>query len=152
MTLGGPLRQVARAATVVPRLARAAMRAGVGPAGTVTVLRISEAAARKATTHGRGQPGRMNAMRHFIWQALITAHFGHAVAVQIGHAQEVGTPNLRDSEVDQHNNLVGQEYGAANGAELTAGSIADASALLVPVALAKWNSGELIWLDSDRGR
>ena len=146
MGLGDVVQQAIHAATVVPRLTVAATRAGLGPAGTVDVLRVSQAALQASAAHGRGVPGRTNAMRHFMWQAVLTARFGVAAAQSIAVAQEAGSPNRRDSDVDQHNNAAGQAYGAAHVAELTAGSASDAMAVLVPVALEKWESDELVWV------
>lgn len=145
MALGDLVRQAVHSASGVPRLASAAARAGVGPAGVVQVLRISEASLRSAAAHGSGTPGRANALRHFMWQALLTARFGQHIAHSVAQAQETGTPNRRDSQVDHHNNAVGQEYGAAHP-ELRIGSIGDALSLLVPVGLAKWEAGELVWV------
>lgn len=150
MALGDLVQQAIHSASGVPRLATAAMRAGVGPAGVVQVLRISEASLRTAATHGRGAPGRTNALRHFMWQALLTARFGADVARSLAHTQEAGTPNRRDSRVDQHNNAVGQAYGAAHP-ELCNGSIGDAVSLLVPVGLEKWDAGELTWVEPSPG-
>jgi hypothetical protein len=146
--LGEALGQAISSATVVPRLYTAALRAGLGPSDALEVLRISQAALRTAATHGRGVRGRTNAMRHFMWQAVLTARFGVEVARTIAAAQEAGTPNHRDSSVDAHNNAVGQEYGLAHVGELTAGSSSDALARLVPVALEKWDAGGLIWVSA----
>ncbi len=146
MGFGGVVQQAIHAATVVPRLSAAAARAGLGPAGAVEVLRVSQAALRSAATHGSGVPGRSNAMRHFMWQAVLTARFGVDAAQSIAVAQETGSPTRRDSVVDQHNNAAGQAYGAAHVDDLTAGSPADAMAVLVPVALEKWESDELVWV------
>ena len=54
------------------------------------MLRISQAALRAAAAHGRGVPGRSNAMRHFMWQAVLTARFGVEAAQAIAVAQEAG--------------------------------------------------------------
>ena len=142
----GILDRAIHAATGVPRLYTAALRAGLGPSGGVEVLRISQAALQAAAAHGRGVPGRTNAMRHFMWQAALTARFGVDAARTIASAQETGAPNRRDSAVDEHNNAVGQAYGAEHAADLTAGSASAAMAVLVPVALEKWESDELVWV------
>lgn len=146
MALGNLLDQALHSATVVPRLSAASIRAGLGPAGTVEVLRISEAALRIATGEGRGVPGRTNALRHFMWQAVLTARFGLDAARTIAAAQEAGTPNRKDSRIDAHNNAVGQEYGLAHTAELQVGSPSEVLTMLVPVALEKWEADELIWV------
>lgn len=142
----GFLDQAIHAATGVPRLYTAALKAGVGPAGAFEVLRLSQAALTTAAAQGRGVPGRTNAMRHFMWQALLTARFGRPAAAAIARAQEEGTPNRGDSRVDVHNNRVGQDHGEAYAEELKALATADALALLAPVALEKWESDELIWI------
>ncbi|RYC12969.1 DUF6973 domain-containing protein [Nocardioides zhouii] len=146
MGFGDVVQRAIHKATVVPRLSAAATRAGLGPAGTVEVLRISQTALQAAATHGSGVPGRSNALRHFMWQAVLTARFGVEAAQSIAVAQEAGSPTRKDSGVDQHNNAAGQAYGAAHVGELTAGSPADAMAVLVPVALEMWESDELVWV------
>ena len=146
MGFGDLVQQAIHSAAGVPRLYSAALRAGVGPSGAVEVLRISQSAMATAAQHGRGVPGRTNALRHFLWQAVLTARFGVEVARSIAAAQEVGTPNVKDSRVDAQNNLAGQDYGVAHASDLKAGSPSDAVRSLVPEALAKWESDELIWI------
>ena len=107
MGFGDVVQQAIHAGTGVPRLYAAATRAGLGPSGAFEVLRVSQAALQAAATHGRGVPGRTNAMRHFMWQATLTARFGVDVARSIAAAQEAGTPSRRDSRVDEHNNAAG---------------------------------------------
>ncbi len=146
MGFGDVLQQAIHAGTGVPRLWVAATRAGLGPSAAAEVLRLSQAALQAAAAHGRGVPGRTNAMRHFMWQAALTARFGADVAGSIAAAQEAGTPNRRDSRVDEHNNAAGRAHGAAHAADLADLSPRAAMASLVPVALAKWESGELVWV------
>ncbi|MBL0747247.1 DUF6973 domain-containing protein [Nocardioides baculatus] len=144
--LGVSVSKAIHAATGVPRLFGAAIDTGLGPAGGLEVLRISQAALQAAAAHGRGVPGRTNAMRHFMWQAVLTARFGADAARDIADAQEAGTPSRRDSSVDQHNNAAGRAYGAEHADDLTAGSASAAMSVLVPVALEKWESDELVWV------
>lgn len=146
MGFGDVLQQAIHSATGVPRLYTAATRAGLSPTEGVEVLRISRAALTSAAQHGRGVPGRTNALRHFMWQAVLTARFGSEVAGAIAAAQEAGTPSLKDSRIDTRNNAVGQDYGAAHAADLAQCSPSEAMVALVPVALAKWESDELIWI------
>jgi len=146
MGFGDLVSRAAHTATVVPRLYAAALRTGIGPVGAAEVLRISEAALRTASSHGRGEPGRINALRHFMWQAVLTARFGIAVAGPIATAQEDGSPAHLDSRVDAHNNAVGQEYGAAHASDLQVGSPSEVMERLVPVALEKWEADELVWV------
>ena len=141
------LQQAIHAGTGVPRLYVAAIRAGVGPSDAVQVLRISQAALSTAARHTSSVPGRTNAMRHFMWQATLTARFGMDVARTIAAAQEEGAPRRRDSEVDEHNNAAGQAYGLAHVADLRDLSPAEAMTSLVPVALAMWESDELVWIE-----
>ena len=133
-------------ATAVPRLYAAALKAGLGPSGAFEVLQVSQAALQAAAAHGRGVPGRTNAMRHFMWQAVLTARFGADAAQAVAAAQEAGTPNRRDSSVDEHNNAVGRAWGAEHVDDLTAGPASAAMTVLVPVALEKWESDELVWV------
>ena len=142
----GFLGQAIHSATAVPRLYAAALGAGLGPSGGLEVLRISQAALQSAAAPGRGVPGRTNAMRHFMWQAVLTARFGVDAARRIAASQEAGSPNARDSSADEQNNAVGQAYGSEHADDLTAGSAWAAMAVLVPVALEKWESDELVWV------
>ena len=64
----------------------------------------------------------------------------------IAAAQEAGTPSRKDSRVDAHNNEVGQAYGTEHAADLRPLTPGEAMASLVPVALAKWESDELVWV------
>jgi hypothetical protein len=146
MAIGDLVQQAVHRASSVPRLWSAALEAGTGRRGAVEVLQISQGARRAAAIHGTGVPGRTNAVRHFLWQALLTARCGRDTARSLAAAQESGTTRPKDSEVDQHNNVVGQEYGAAHAAELRAAAIPAALERLVPVALEKWDAGELVWI------
>jgi hypothetical protein len=146
MGFGDAVQQAIHASTGVPRLYAAALKAGLGQSGALESLRISQAALQAAAKHGRGVPGRTNAMRHFMWQAALTARFGLDAARALAEAQEAGTPARTDSRVDQHNNGVGQAYGADHAGELRPLSPGEAMAALVPVALAKWEAEELVWV------
>jgi hypothetical protein len=85
-------------------------------------------------------------MRHFMWQATLTARFGLEAARAIAAAQEAGTPHRRDSRADEHNNAAGQAYGTEHASELAGLGPSEAMTSLVPVALAMWESGELVWV------
>lgn len=146
MGFGDVVQQAIHAGTGVPRLYAAATRAGLGASGAFEVLRISQAALHASATHGRGVPGRTNAIRHFMWQATLTARFGVDVARSIAAAQEAGTPNRRDSGVDEHNNKAGQAYGTEHAEDLAGLTPSEAMTSLVPVALGMWESGELVWV------
>jgi hypothetical protein len=150
MGFGDVVQQAIHAGTGVPRLYAAATRAGLGPSGAFEVLRISQASLPAARTHGRGVPGRTNAIRHFMWQATLTARFGVDAARAIAAAQEAGTPTRRDSRADVHNNAAGQAYGTAHADDLAGLTPSEAMTSLVPVALAMWESGELVWVTPRR--
>jgi hypothetical protein len=150
MGFGDVVQQAIHAGSGVPRLYAAATRAGLGPSGAFEVLRISQAALQAAATHGRGVPGRTNAMRHFMWQATLTARFGVDAARVLAAAQEAGTPNRRDSRADEHNNAAGQAYGSEHTEDLAGLTPSEAMTSLVPVALAMWESGELVWVTPRR--
>jgi hypothetical protein len=140
------IRAAIHAASGVPRIFSAALRAGASPAQAAQVVAISAGATRVATQRGRGVPGRQNAMRHFVWQALLTARHGVDLARAIAEAQEVGTPDRRDSGVDRRNNATGQAYGAAHAVDLAGLPTREALDRLAGVALQKWASGELVWV------
>jgi hypothetical protein len=146
MGFGDVVQQAIHAGTGVPRLYAAATRAGLGPSGALEVLRISQAALSAAASHGRGVPGRSNAMRHFMWQAVLTARFGVDAARSIAAAQEAGSHRRRDSRVDEHNNAAGRAYGAEHADDLATLAPSEAMTSLVPVALAMWEAGELVWV------
>ncbi len=93
-------------------------RPGWGPRTRSRCSASRRDAMTSAARHGRGVPGRANAMRHFMWQAVLTARFGVDAARAIAAAQEAGTPSRRDSRVDAHNNEVGQAYGAEHADDL----------------------------------
>jgi len=143
------IRAAIHAASGVPRLFAAALRTGASPAQAAEVVAISAGATSVATRRGRGVPGRQNAVRHFVWQALLTARLGLPLAQAIADAQEVGTADPRDSEVDRHNNAVGQRYGAAHAVDLAGLSMREACDRLAGVALERWASGELLWVRRD---
>lgn len=140
------IRAAIHAASGVPRLFSAALKAGASPVQAAQVVAISAGATSVATRRGRGVPGRQNAVRHFVWQALLTARHGVDLARAIAEAQEVGTPDRRDSEVDRHNNAAGQAYGARHAVDLAGLSMREACDRLAGVALEKWASGELLWV------
>ena len=140
------IRAAIHAASGVPRLFSAALSAGASPIEASQVVAISAGATSVATRRARGVPGRQNAVRHFVWQALLTARHGVDLARAIAEAQEIGTPDRRDSEVDRHNNAAGQAYGAAHAVDLAGLSMREACDRLAGVALEKWASGELMWI------
>ncbi len=140
------LRSALHSARGVPRLYGAATRAGASPTQAAQVIAASAAALSLAARRGAGVPGRQNAVRHFVWQAYLTGRYGERLATALAETQEKGTPDSRDSQVDQHNNAVGQEYGRTHADEIRRGSGNAALDRLAEVALRKWDAGELIWV------
>ena len=145
-TTFGSLRKATQAIAGVPSLFAAARGAGASVAAATDVLAASAAALRIAAGQGRGAPGLQNAVRHFIWQAYLTARHGPAVAEAVAAAQEAGRDAPGDTRVDLHNNAIGRAHGAADAARIKQGSRSEALAALVPVAKDKWDAGELIWI------
>lgn len=137
------LRGMAYSALGAPRLYAAGRRAGASPIEAVRMLHVTGLALPIAAVKGAGVPGRVNAVRHFIWQAALTARHGGELANALADEQERGTPNADDSAVDRHNNAVGQAFGAADAGELQGLSPREALTRLATVALAKWDAGEL---------
>jgi len=70
-----------------------------------------------ADKHPENPAGVRNAARHMAWQAKLTQKFGARKAKQIGNLHELGDatspdPGVRaDTEIDQHNNVIGREIG-----------------------------------------
>lgn len=143
MALFAQLRHSARA---TPRLYRAARATGLDTTEALTSLRIAVTALRVATRLGPGEVGRTNAVRHFVWQSLLTARFGPEVAERLGAVHEEGTPDAEDSRVDLHNNAVGRAYGREHEQTLGHGSVGAAATAAGRAALAAWAAGELIWV------
>ena len=140
------LKKAAQAVIGAPNVFNAARQAGASASAAADVMAASAAAIQIASSATDGTPGMQNAVRHFIWQAYITGRHGAAVAEAVAAAHEEGRDTPHDSRVDLHNNSVGREYGAANSATIGQGSLTDALKGLVPVALEKWASDELIWV------
>src|SRR6478735_3431452 len=99
----------------VPGVYDAARAAGLGRREAV---RVVEASAYALLLARRRYPRRWraeNAVRHFIWQAWLTATHGRDVADAIGRAHERiaarSAAGQADSLVDRENNRIGREYG-----------------------------------------
>jgi len=136
------LRAGIRAAVGAPRLFRAARQAGAGRRGSLDALACSALVLFVVAPRAAGVPGRQNAVRHFVWQALLTARHGEDVAGAVAAAQERGSVQPLDSATDRRNNAVGQEYGATRAGDLSP-SLPTAVHELLRVGLEKWHAGEL---------
>ncbi len=126
-----------------PRIFAAARGAGASVSEAAGVLQVSLVALTTAAATSPGRPGRRNAQRHFSWQACLTARYGADVARAVGAAHEQGSRRPADTAVDQHNNAIGREYGAAHAAELGSMPVPAAIRRLCEVADPLWRSGEL---------
>ena len=73
----------------------------------------------------KGEGSQRNAIRHTLWQAILTNEFGKGQAERIGNAHEdgididlsqrrFGTPELADKAVDLLNNEIGRSIGERN--------------------------------------
>src|SRR4051812_16673215 len=147
---GSNLRAAAHAAAGVPRLFRAARRAGAGYRDATDVLVCSAWVLFMVAPRAAGARGRQNAVRHFVWQAVLTARHGEGVARSVADAQEEGSVQPLDSVTDRRNNAVGQAYGAAHARDLEAVPLRTTMAELLEVGLTKWQAGELA--STRRGR
>lgn len=127
----------------VPRLYRAARSAGASGRDARGVLVVSLVALTTAAARSPHRPGRQNALRHFAWQACLTARYGLPVAAAVATEQERGTTRPVDTAVDAHNNAVGQRYGAEHAHELAALPVRTAVGLLCDAADPLWRAGEL---------
>jgi antirestriction protein ArdC len=134
----------ARSATGgAPRLYRAARQSGASSREAAAVVATSAAALLVAARRAPGRPGRQNAVRHFTWQAVLTARHGRVVASAVADAQERGSVRLRDTAVDQRNNAAGQTWGHAHEQQLSGGTLLGALERASTAALSMWDAGEL---------
>lgn len=148
--LGSRLRAALHAAAGAPRLHRAARTAGAGPVDALELLVQSAVVLFVVAPRAAGVPGRQNAVRHFVWQALLAARYGERVARQVGDAQEQGSAQPLDSEADRRNNAAGLAYGVAHASELGARSRRRALQHLLEAGLAAWDAGELAAVSAGR--
>ncbi len=137
-------RLVARwAVRAVPGVYGAARGAGLGRRDA---LRVLEGSAYAFVLARKRHPRRWraeNAVRHFVWQAWLTASYGLEVAEAVGRAHERVSSDARDSAVDRENNRIGQEYGAAHAGEVRAVAMRPAQSALADEAGRLWTAGQL---------
>jgi hypothetical protein len=137
------LRAALHAAGGAPRLYRAARAAGASRVEGVRVLALSALVLLVVAPRAAGVPGRQNAVRHFVWQAALTARHGRSVAEAVADAQERGSVEPLDSAADLRNNATGRAYGAERAASLAALPLRLALRDLLAVALDLWAAGDL---------
>ncbi len=136
-------RAALRSARRSPVLYRAARRAGAGPWAALRALHLTGLALLLTPMRASGEVGRVNAVRHFSWQAGLTAHFGESLAVALADAQEEGAVDPVDSAVDQRNNAAGRAYGRAHADELADVGAWRVVFRLIDAGLAEWHAGNL---------
>lgn len=148
--LRGRLRAALHAAGGAPRLFRAARSAGAGRWESARILGASALVLLVVAPRAAGVPGRQNAVRHFVWQALISARHGEEVARAVAEAQEHGSTRPSDTATDHRNNAAGRAHGLAHAGQLRAGSTSAALRTLLEAGLATWEAGELAGLSDQR--
>lgn len=139
-----PVRSLVRLAfTAVPRLYGAARAAGAGRSQALDVLADSVLVLAGAARHSPTRWREQNAIRHFTWQAWLTARHGRDLARAVARAQERGREDSADSAVDRRNNATGQEYGAAHADELRERGRLAAIGHLLELGSTMFRAGEL---------
>jgi len=147
--LGTATRNVARAVAKVPRIFGAAREAGASTTESGRTLVLSTLVLLEATRRSRGRPWRENAVRHFAWQALLTARYGTAVSEGVAAANEAGSTDARDSAIDERNNSAGRTWARKHQAELTGVPLSQAVRRAFEEAIRQWDAGELAGRRSD---
>ena len=127
----------------IPGVYGAARDAGLGRPDAVRVLEASAYALVLARRRSPRRRPAENAVRHFVWQAWLSATYGREVAEAVGRAHERLSSDAGDSAVDRENNRIGQEYGAAHAAEIRADAMRPALSALADQAGRLWNEGQL---------
>ncbi|MGH1505594.1 MAG: DUF6973 domain-containing protein [Acidimicrobiales bacterium] len=137
------VRAAARSARRSPLLYRAARRAGAGRWTALQALQLTGLALMLTPMRASGEVGRVNAVRHFCWQAGLAARFGEPLAVSLADAQEEGAVDPVDSAVDHRNNAAGRAYGRAHADELADVGAWFVVPRLIDAGLAEWHAERL---------
>jgi hypothetical protein len=122
---------------------RAARRSGLGHRDAVRVLAASAYAVLLARRRYPRRWRAENAVRHFVWQAWLSATYGRHVAEAVGRAHEHVATDGRDSAVDQENNRIGRAYGVAHAERIRASATRPALSALADEAGHLWDAGQL---------
>ncbi len=143
-TSGMSLGNAIRAATSgVPRLYAAARGSGASHRDALGMVAASTAALVIAARRHPSEWREQNAVRHFSWQAFLTARYGREAASALALAHEQRSSDAADSAVDRANNTAGQEYAAAHSADLQHGAVWATVTSLAEVAEGEWAAGRL---------
>ncbi len=140
MSLGNMIRA---ATTGAPRLYAAARGSGASHRDSLEMVAVSAAALVVAARRHPGEWRQQNAVRHFAWQALLTARYGLDAATALAHAQEARSTDAADSAVDRANNAAGRQYAVTHPAGLRGAGTWAALTRLAAVAEAQWAAGRL---------
>ena len=103
----------------MPGVYRAARAAGLGRRDALRVLEGSAYAVALARKRYPSRWRAENAVRHFVWQAWLTATYGRGVA-EASAARTRGSSATRRQRVDRENNRIGQEYGVTHAERIRA--------------------------------
>ncbi len=135
----------------VPGIYRAAREAGLGRRNAVRVLEASAYALALARKRYPRRWRAENAVRHFVWQAWLTATYGRNVAAAIGRAHERMSRDGIDSSVDRGNNILGQAYGDAHAEQVRSAAMRPALSELADEAGRMWDAGQLLTASTGSG-
>jgi len=127
----------------IPGVYGAARTAGLGRRDAVRVLEASAYALALARKRYPRRWRAENAVRHFVWQAWLTATYGRPVAEEVGRAHERMSRDGVDSSVDRGNNVLGQAYGEAHAEEIRSAAMRPALSALADEAGRLWDLGQL---------
>ncbi len=106
--------------TGAPALYGAARAVGCDRRQALAVLTDSATVLVRSARHSPADWREQNAVRHFTWQAWLTARHGIEVSRAVASAQERGREGSADSAVDVRNNAAGQEHGLTQAEHLIA--------------------------------
>lgn len=135
-----------QSASTAPSIYRAARGAGASHRQAWEIMATSAAALETAARIDDPAPGEINAVRHFIWSAYMTANFGEQIAGAVTNAHEVGAVEKADSRVDQKNNATARAYASAHRDEIKAWSVVEAMSKLTDIGRDLWQRDELVWV------
>ena len=135
----------------VPGIYQACRQAGLGRRDAVRVLRASAYALALARKRYPRRWRAENAVRHFVWQAWLTATYRRPVAEAIGRAHERMSRDRVDTSVDRGNNVLGQAYGEAHAEEIRSRAMRPALSELADEAGRMWDAGQLLAASTGSG-
>lgn len=144
----GPVRALAVGYAAVPATYTSARQAGLDRLQAARVVGAAVGAWLLAFRRHPREPHRQNAVRHFAWQAWLSAHYGRTVSATIGDRHERLSSHPRDHQVDVRNNDVGQQFGAHLAAEIRPMPMLEALGVLAGYADELWRHGRL-WSAAD---